>query len=281
MGKKSRKKKTGKTAVPSVVVPAVPVDAAAAGRGRGRGGDSALITLPLSCFHGSNLADLKNVEYIEAVQSYTLICSDICKFGQSADICKFGQGGSLIYFQRLEKFNDDHKHLMMLDADFCRFVFAYCTIFYQKYYHLSANYKMDLTILLSLGIKMRYSHQVEKTIDNVGPGSENKEKSDKYMRDIRSERGIIKCLARETPCDCMDPKKEEAKGMDKINPCNGCNKRFPKTNLFFCKGCQIVKYCSKACQINEWPNHRDLCKNQQLLIEMKKRIKSSMQNNQR
>jgi len=265
MGKKSRKKKTGKTAVPSTTAGAAASVGAAAGAPVGRGGYAdtnmllpagTTLVLPSSCFHGSNLADFKNPEYAEAMQAYISVCSDIRKVGQDSN--------QAISVQQLllEKFYDEHEHLTKHDADFCQFVFAYSTHLYQKYYHLSAKYKLEVTTLLHLGLRMRYQYQVEKGV-SIDPGSENNDKWKKYNRDLDSERLIIKCLARETPCKCMDSKKVEAQGMDKTNRCNGCFKHFRKDLLSNCTGCQITRYCSKTCQVNEWPNHRDFCKSVQ------------------
>ena len=266
MGKKSRKKKTGKTTASSSSSSAASSSAAAtavlpsvAGEGEGRGGyaddtilpaGTSLVALPSSCFHGSNLADFKNPEYIGAIQAYISMCFDAHKLGLD---------NQAIANQHYDKFYDDHEHLRKHDTDFRRFVFAYCTHFYQKYYHLSGKNKFYLTSLLRLGLQMRYQNQVEKGV-GIGPGSENYEKTLKYNRDVCSERGIINCLIRETPCGCMDSKKAEGKGMDKTNPCLGCCNPFPKTSLFYCTGCQTVQYCSKACQVNEWPSHRNFCK---------------------
>ena len=255
MGKKSRKKnKSGNTAVPSAVAGNTKLNVSV--------GATAL-ALPSSCFHGSNLADFKNVDYIGAVQA---------RFLMSSDITMIGKDNPLIASLRYQKFMDDYEHLRTLDADFCRFIFAYCTHLYQKCIHSSVKDMEDVYGLLSLGIDMRYIYQEEKGV-NVVPGSDHSNKWKKYKRDIYSERGIIKCLARETPCNCMDVMKAEANGMDKTNICDGCRNHFPKTAVSNCTGCQIVKYCSKTCQVNHWPKHRELCKSEQKLI--KDRIESN------
>jgi len=92
--------------------------------------------------------------------------------------------------------------------------------------------------------------------------AEGYEKFNKYTTDIMLERGVINCLARETQtaCDCMTPRKMEAKKMDKNGLCHGCRNEFPKHTLKFCVGCNIVKYCSHECQVTEWPDHRERCK---------------------
>eukprot|EP00751_Fragilariopsis_kerguelensis_P029677 CAMPEP_0170928680 /NCGR_PEP_ID=MMETSP0735-20130129/14323_1 /TAXON_ID=186038 /ORGANISM="Fragilariopsis kerguelensis, Strain L26-C5" /LENGTH=175 /DNA_ID=CAMNT_0011329597 /DNA_START=13 /DNA_END=537 /DNA_ORIENTATION=+ len=174
MGKKSRKKKTGNTAASlssAASASGAAVLSSAVGEGRGGYADTMTLlagtklALPSSCCHGSNLADFKNLEYKGAMQAYILMLSDVAKLGME----------QAVGLQLLEKFNDDHEHLTKHDANFCQFVFAYCTHFYQKYYHLSATYKLGLTSLLRLGLQMRYKDQVDNGV-SIGPGSENCDK---------------------------------------------------------------------------------------------------------
>ena len=85
---------------------------------------------------------------------------------------------------------------------------------------------------------------------------------DKYLRDILTERGMIKVLVRETAayCPCMNEGKGIAKTMDKNGKCGGCRKEFPKKTLSFCNGCQYVKYHNCECQTNHWHIHKIDCK---------------------
>ncbi|TCD62700.1 hypothetical protein EIP91_006561 [Steccherinum ochraceum] len=52
-------------------------------------------------------------------------------------------------------------------------------------------------------------------------------------------------------------------------PPNGCNSCFkPKqrgASLYQCKGCQMNVYCSEECQKAEWPDHKAVCQQAQLL----------------
>ena len=90
------------------------------GNGRGSYADTIVpagttLALPSSCcFHGSNLVDFKNLEYIGAIQAYFLMKSDLSKIGEDNPLCY------QLVSQRVKKLYDDHKHLITLDADFCR-----------------------------------------------------------------------------------------------------------------------------------------------------------------
>ena len=101
-------------------------------------------------------------------------------------------------------------------------------------------------------------------------GEANHEKFIKYMRNLGTERGVINCLARETPCKCMDGAKERAKSMAKVGFCHGCRKEFPKETMFLCSRCGGFNYCTGVCQRNHWPVHKTECneyRNQRSIIE--------------
>ena len=156
MGEKS-KKEDQENVAPSSSSPPPSPPATATATARGGTGAAERIELPSSsCFHGSNLADFKYLEYKGAIQAYTLMYSDLDKIGDDNQI---------IALQGFAKFNDYYKHLRKHDANFCCFLFfAYCTHLYQKYYHLSANYQMEVTRLINWGIQIRYQDQVEKGV---------------------------------------------------------------------------------------------------------------------
>mmetsp|Transcript_44455 Transcript_44455/g.48115 ORF Transcript_44455/g.48115 Transcript_44455/m.48115 type:complete len:100 (+) Transcript_44455:2-301(+) len=94
----------------------------------------------------------------------------------------------------------------------------------------------------------------------MGPESNYMKSYHKYVRDIETARGRINCIAREIPCDCMEEKRIEAKLMEKVAVCFFCRKEFLKQKMLRCKGCNCVQYCSKECSINDWPEHKELCR---------------------
>ncbi|OEU06389.1 hypothetical protein FRACYDRAFT_254694 [Fragilariopsis cylindrus CCMP1102] len=197
------------------------------------------------CYHGSSADKFQpDNEYEKAAQEYIemyhhivlniLTIQDVRRVQQSTDIQK--------------KYYEDHINLCS-DPQFVRFIFAFCT---QQYLE-SNDFKDEsrhkvIYILLQLGIQCRYDT--------------DREKMKKYLRDINTERGIIKVLSRETTshCNCMNEAKDIAKTMDTDARCSGCKLVFLKATLKFCDGCQHARYHDSDCQRNHWFEHQFDCK---------------------
>ena len=236
------------------------------------------------CYHGSTADKFQpGSEYLKAVEEYLDTCHQISLLnnqdGNQVDhrmlmenpgFCRFifvictllniqdGIRGSQAMQQM--KYEEDHRHLMK-DPEFSRFIFAFCTQQYLK----SNNFKAGtphpfIHILLTLGIRCRYSTDPEKV--------------KKYFRDISTERGKIKVLARETTthCNCMNEAKDIAKTMDKMGQCHGCRNDFPKETLRLCDGCQFWKYHDRKCQLRYWPIHEADCKQMQNDMQVRVRL---------
>ena len=146
---------------------------------------------------------------------------------------------------------------LMKNPEFSQCVFAVGTDMFKKNYgsdEFSSSFsKWMVQNVLTLGIRLKYG-QFSLSFD--------REKSDKYSRDNETDRGIINILDRETNtfCNCMKPYKEEAKKMEKVGICYGCNQAIPKMQLKRCSRCLSVQYCNKECMKNDWPTHKQLCR---------------------
>ena len=236
MGKKSRRtRKTGNndaasaTAIATAIAATTATAANSASSGTNR------------CFHGSTADKFHpNGEFMKAAEKYVDMRETLLN----------NQDGSRTQQEVAteKRYIVDHRHLCT-DPEFCRFIFAFCT----KQYLASDNFKDQMRrqviqCLLLLGLRCRYSATPDKLT--------------KYLRDIETERGMIKLLVRETAtCECMNEGKGIAKKMDKIALCHGCQKEFPKATLLICTGCQYVRYHSRECQINHWHIHKIDCDN--------------------
>jgi hypothetical protein len=233
MGKKSRRnrKTGGKNDAASATATAAASASASSGTNQ--------------CHHGSTADKFQpNGEYRKAAQAYI-------DMRHQANLLN-NQNGSRpqqeIAIQT--KYKEDHRHFMK-DPEFHRFIFALCTTKYLDGCNFKADGRKRQTIqyLLLLGLSCRYMTTPEKW--------------DKYRRDIKTDRGIIKVLVRETAthCDCMNEGKGIAKTMDQIGRCYGCMEEFPKETLLICNGCQYVRYHNRECQINHWHIHKSDCNN--------------------
>ena len=85
-------------------------------------------------------------------------------------------------------------------------------------------------------------------------------------RQIRSRQGLVLYLAKHSGCDCLKKMKKEIKKEVKIGRCKECGKEAPVTEHFECSTCHAEYYCSRQCQIKDWPRHKRICNK---LAEMK------------
>jgi len=147
----------------------------------------------------------------------------------------------------MSRFMTKHDKLIK-DPEFIQHVFALSThMFLIDYGDVGES---SMAPILRFGFMIKYYGSIE-----------NVEKCAKYCRDIDTKRGIINCLARETLpfCHCMMAKKMEAKRMEKLGVCFGCDHEFPKTVLKLCARCLAVQYCSNDCMKKNWSRHKHYC----------------------
>jgi hypothetical protein len=213
-------------------------------RNRTAAAAAAAAASPDRCFHGSTIDKFQrpNSEYMKAAEEYYSMRQHF----SNTSLTKFHNITQQI--EIIEKYDNDHSHLIE-DPEFCRFIFAYCTQRCLESKNLQDyGRRQEIWGLLSLGLMCRYSTTSEEW--------------DKYHRDIDTDRGIIKCLVRETAtyCDCMKEGRGIARIMEKVGRCHGCKNEFPKETLSFCNGCQVARYDNHECQIIDWPNHKSACK---------------------
>jgi len=201
------------------------------------------------CYHGSSKEAYTNPKYLQAFESILV---------------------PALFLQ-------DYKNRRLLkDSQFCNYAFARAVDAWFQY-DLGSPYigKDDevgsslIVTLLITALNSRY-----KTIPKNSEGvivdlSTVEQKIAKYTRDLTTYRGIINVLDRETNpknkgigscgCTCMHQSKQKAKTMEKVSYCYGCHDYFPKDQLRLCKKCKSMKYCSRKCQIANWPDHKPTC----------------------
>ena len=147
------------------------------------------------------------------------------------------------------------RYSVITEPEFAQHVFACCTNEY-----VANGRTVKLYGLFALGFSARYLAVPQGEGKHVSPGSECHTKYLKYMRDVITDRGVINCLARETPCDCMKHRKLQAKSMEKVTVCQACNRVLPKEQALVCSGCGVASYCNRECQLGHWPSHKNICR---------------------
>ncbi|EJK74777.1 hypothetical protein THAOC_03528 [Thalassiosira oceanica] len=81
-----------------------------------------------------------------------------------------------------------------------------------------------------------------------------------------NRRDVAKFVAKRLPCTCLKELHRAArKKLAKSGKRLCCQKRFPKSELFVCTGCNYSVYCLKDCQRADWSNHKKFCNNLELM----------------
>lgn len=77
------------------------------------------------------------------------------------------------------------------------------------------------------------------------------------------EHTLVSFLRKHIPCSCLDEKHKEVKDMPKMSSCYNeqCSRgrRVERSKLNRCSRCSQAFYCSRECQVADWPRHKTIC----------------------
>jgi hypothetical protein len=203
----------------------------------------------MTCYHGSPAEKFYiDNDYEKSIRDYLLTQ------------LKFSKGHSSAIWEKNNMLNVELG--MKFDLDHLEFM---------KDLKLEGNVsaKSVVQALLIMGFRIKY-RWIPVLLPGVLAEKCSTKKLKKYCRDIRTDdRTIINILSRETKafCDCMKPKKTEAKNTKKMGRCSGCDTLFPKEQMLECTRCRSHYYHSKEYQINHWPFHKFFCKERVSIAE--------------
>ncbi len=79
------------------------------------------------------------------------------------------------------------------------------------------------------------------------------------------KRRLIGYLKKRIPCSCLDSIYSEVKHLPKNGRCcsNSCSvfgRKVELSKMWSCEDCRRQHYCSKECQADDWPRHKEQCK---------------------
>ena len=75
-----------------------------------------------------------------------------------------------------------------------------------------------------------------------------------------SVRDVLKFYRKRLSCSCLKKMHLEArKTTPKMGACLNCGQKKERALLSVCSKCRISHYCSRECQIEDWPEHRGHC----------------------
>ena len=75
-----------------------------------------------------------------------------------------------------------------------------------------------------------------------------------------TRRDLLKFFRKRTTCSCLKEIHLEArKTLLKMSKCKYCKEMNPRVSLMVCSRCRVSQYCSRECQIADWPWHEVDC----------------------
>lgn len=81
-----------------------------------------------------------------------------------------------------------------------------------------------------------------------------------YYASSNNERDILKFYRKRTACKCLKKMHLEArKCLPKKGICSGCKHEAVRWSLSVCSKCMVTQYCTKDCQVADWPEHERNC----------------------
>jgi len=60
-------------------------------------------------------------------------------------------------------------------------------------------------------------------------------------------------------CKCLKKMHLEARKTPKMGMCHNCAKEMDRVSLSVCSKCKLRQFCSRECQVADWPSHKEVC----------------------
>ena len=80
------------------------------------------------------------------------------------------------------------------------------------------------------------------------------------LRGSDNMRDVLKFYRKRVPCSCLrDMHLEARKILPKLGVCFCCEAVKDRALLMVCSRCRLSQYCSRECQVAQWPRHKRAC----------------------
>ena len=79
--------------------------------------------------------------------------------------------------------------------------------------------------------------------------------------EVKDERTLVKYLRKRIPCSCLDEIYKNVKTMTRKGVCYNCSSTIERNKMLTCARCGEAHYCSRSCQKDDWPMHKERCEN--------------------
>jgi hypothetical protein len=81
-----------------------------------------------------------------------------------------------------------------------------------------------------------------------------------YLGGVSRRRDLLKFFSKRIVCSCLKKMHLEArKSMPKMGSCYHCKVPKERASFMICSRCKVYQYCSKECQVANWPQHQGFC----------------------
>jgi len=84
--------------------------------------------------------------------------------------------------------------------------------------------------------------------------------NDLWLGDGSGRRDALKFYRKRTTCKCLKKRHLEARKKEpKMGMCHHCKVEMERVSLSVCRRCIVGQYCSRKCQVAQWPAHESKC----------------------
>ena len=83
---------------------------------------------------------------------------------------------------------------------------------------------------------------------------------------------LVSFFKKRIPCNCLEKRHKEVKSITKIGICHNLSCSLPdrkasRSKMLYCTQCRIANYCSRECQVADWPEHKNYCSDHKLTAQ--------------